>query len=342
MGGNYLEFEKALSGYTDRKMAALPNVRLEQVLTWTEKQAHEESKKPAVRLTCWTLRSTTQGSIHYILLQAYLQNGQLDIRDRPLVGAFEGRTPRLKASIPYHLATYTGLKDISDTQRKALMEPALNAMTSEEAAMFMIFRLCIQLEAVVTSHCGKSLPAIMSETTLTKVGDVGLLIDLRKAIPGEIFWRSSTTIGKEGPVQWRDCFVGQGYRVACRAYSLMRVYYLAIKSQKDSWYTLPVAAPQDLIQQVVEILKSGSLPTAEPYRQYILRCLQNHLHHGLTALRGVDLVKGDAIFCRFDTSVLPLLSKRGLPIATVAQSIVDSFLTEVPTDATIYQRLARL
>ena len=123
----------------------------------------------------------------------------------------------------------------------------------------------------------------------------------------------------------------------------MRAYYADIPNKTGS------LSPRSLIQHIVTALQTriegGTIqlvPSGQTYLRYVLACLQNYLQHGVTSLRGSDLREGDAIFSSVPNPILLLLGKQGLPTATVTQATIASFLAEIPTDATIYQRLARL
>ena len=194
-----------------------------------------------------------------------------------------------------------------------------------------------------------------------KLQGLALLVDLEMSLIGHMGRWRSFRVRHETEVKGT---LGETWKKVLNSpdgtkegYKMLRVFYDRFDSINSDFRHLVETAypgsieptPAGLIVGVSNILQaylSQDLvqlpPSAQTYLGYVNRVLLNYRAYGTAGLRGSNLMEGDPVFSRADTSILPVISKMGLPTPTVTAGLIDSYLAKVPTDAIIMQRLAKL
>ena len=204
-------------------------------------------------------------------------------------------------------------------------------------------------------------------TAERKLAGLELLADLELGSRSPIFpdWANESLTDDEGKaVQVLD-LAKLWHRILAQkktqsdAYRLMKAYYawwIELRGDAEALRLYKVHYPNindftasgfiaGISDSLYAHLQRGLVQLPQPgqaYLEYVNRVLMNYRVHGVTGLRVSDLSEGDAVFSRVGGTILPALSKRGLPTATTMQGLVDAYLVKVPTDEVVMQRLGTL
>ena len=340
---------------------APPKVRLEQINSLSH-----EAVGTWLRANTPYYPGSDELNAKHIMAHAYLKMGLLDVRDVPHVNIFTDSQRLGPGPLWRHM-------DSIDSRNidLAAVQAALATLQGEELVLYYVCRFLSHLGQTswhLTGYEDGDVDWTAEVHRDIKLQGQALIADLHMGLEGVelggVSWPGENYYNEGNGIQYVS-LEDLWYRIlrapqgVIEGYHMMQIFLAwskatqadekAMAEYKEKFPVCVEPTVAGLIAGVSDSLYAHlhrgliRLPDiAQAYLRYVDRVLMNYRVHGIATLRPSDLLEGDAIFSRVGGTILPAVSRTGLPTAVAIQGLVDTYLVKVPTDADILRRIIAL